>query len=259
MRRSKAEGRPVGLWRAISFFVGLALIYFVLQSYYDYLSQHMFWIHRLQHLVLHHVGPFLIVLGGPQLIARGLPDGVRDSVAKTLWRNPVVRGTYRVVQHPVVAPVLFVGLIYFWLTPAIHFDAMLNLNLYKAMNWSMAIDGLLFWWLMLSPKSEHSIVSLGYGTRILLLWVVMVLQIIIGAYISLHDSVLYSVYNLCGRAWEVSPLVDQELGGLITWIPPSMMSIIGALLALGMWMHEQKPASAAQVAAGHLPTHGTAD
>jgi putative membrane protein len=48
---------------------------------------------------------------------------------------------YRFVQGPVVAPLLFVGLIYFWLSPSIHFAAMLSLDRYQAMNWSMVIDG----------------------------------------------------------------------------------------------------------------------
>jgi len=60
----------------------------------------------------------------------------------------------------------------------------------------------------------------------------MVPQLLLGSYISMHHTALYDVYDVCGRAWAMDPLADQELGGLITWIPPGMMSVLGILLVL---------------------------
>jgi len=56
-----------------------------------------------------------------------------------------VQATLSVLQHPVLAPFLFVGLLYFWLIPQIHTRVMLDANLYELMNWSMAINGVMFW------------------------------------------------------------------------------------------------------------------
>lgn len=236
IRRQRAE--PTGFWRVLSFLVGLAAIYLVLQTRIDYWSQHMFWVHRAQHLVLHHLGPFLIVLAIPhEIMADGLPAELRQRLLVPLWRNPLVQGVYRTLQQPAIASLLFVGLIYFWLTPAIHFDAMLSLRRYLAMNWSMAIDGLLFWWLIVNPQRRgHG--GLGFGARILLLWAITIPQIAIGAYIALHHTILFDVYNICGRAWPISPIVDQQLGGLLTWIPTSMMSVIAAVVVLRMWVRD---------------------
>lgn len=240
LMRSRREGGNVGGWRALSYFAGLALIYLVLQSYVDYLSQHMFWIHRAQHLVLHHLGPFLIVLGAPHLVLpRGLPRRLRRRVLGPLWRSLPVQTSYRSLQHPVVAVLLFVGLIYFWLIPAIHFDAMLSLERYQVMNWSMAIDGLLFWWLILDPRSRNRHGTLRYGVRIAMVTAVVPPQIAIGAHMVFTPTVLFSVYNVCGRAWPISPLVDQQIGGLITWVPASMMSVVAGLLILRMWMRSR--------------------
>src|SRR4051812_47232782 len=52
-------------WRSILFILGVGLIYASMQSKLDYAAQHMFFIHRLQHLILHHTGPFLIALSWP--------------------------------------------------------------------------------------------------------------------------------------------------------------------------------------------------
>jgi putative membrane protein len=236
--RMRRAGEPAGFWRSTAFFLGLGLMYLVMQSRIDYISQHMFWVHRAQHLVLHHLGPFLVVLAAPQAImARGLPRSWIDRLLSPVWQSGPTQWAYRFVQYPVIAATLFVGLIYFWLTPSIHFDAMLSLQRYQIMNWSMAIDGLLFWWLIVNPKPRgHG--GLGHGSRIIMLWAITIPQIILGAHIALSKSVLYDVYNVCGRAWPISPIVDQELGGLITWIPTSMMSAVAAMVVLRLWVRD---------------------
>lgn len=235
----RRQGIAPGAWRSIAFFTGLGLNYVALQTYFDYLSQHMFWVHRLQHLVLHHVAPVILVAAAPaQAMRFGLPGWVRDWMLAPLARQHLVREFVRAVQSPVVAPLLFVGLIYFWLTPSVHFAAMLDAKFYLAMNWSMAIDGISFWWLMLARRDRQGRLAIGYGIRILTLCVTALLQILLGACITLHSTVLFDVYGLCGRAWTVSPLVDQELGGLLTWIPPSMMSGFGVIVALHLALHD---------------------
>jgi putative membrane protein len=240
LRRMRAAERP-GLGRRLAFFAGWALVYFVMQTRWDYLSQHMFFIHRLQHLVLHHLGPFLVVLALPlPVLARGLPDGMLERVVRPFWRSPAVRCVYRVLQNWLVAPVLFVGLIFFWLTPSIHFDAMLSAPLYLVMNWSMLLDGLLFWALMLDPRSRREGALIGFGPRIFLLLAAALPQIYLGADIGLATHELYSVYSVCGRAWPINPIEDQSLGGLITWIPAAMMHLLGVLVLLGRWMHSDQ-------------------
>lgn len=237
MRQRKREGQAIGFWRSFSFFLGLLMIYGVMQTYVDYLSQHMFWVHRLQHLVLHHLAPLLILLAYPhEILGRGVSSRFQNQILLPLWKSLPVRLTYRFVQSPVVASLLFVGLIFFWLIPSIHFDAMLSETLYKVMNWSMLLDGLLFWWLMVDNRMPHIHSTLGYPIRIVILFIVMLVQIIIGAHIALSDKVLYDVYSVCGRAWPISPITDQVIGGLTTWIPAAMMSVIGILLVIRLWM-----------------------
>jgi putative membrane protein len=229
-----------GFWRRLAFFIGLVSMYAFLQTRLDYISQHMFWVHRVQHLVLHHAAPFLIALSAPlETLRLGTPDWLRRHFFKPLWHNPLTLGAYRLIQNPFVAPVLFTGLIVFWLTPSIHFKAMLSLERYDAMNWSMAIDGLLFWWLIVGPEKQEILKPLGYGTRILMLWAIMLPQIAVGAYIALNSHILFTVYSVCGRAWPIAPMTDQNLGGLITWIPAAMMSAVGALVILYRWRNDR--------------------
>lgn len=232
---SSSEMRPP-IWRRIAFLLGLSLIYIVLQTRFEYWSQHMFFLNRIQHVVMHHLGPLLIALGWPgAMIARGMPHWSRQWVAS----RPVI-AVMHVLQQPALAVFLFVGLFYFWLIPAVHFRAMLDGNIYPLMNWSMVLDGILFWCLVLDPRPKPP-ARISYGMRAALAFGVMFPQILLGAVISFSPSDLYPYYDLCGRLFpSISALDDQQIGGIISWIPPGMMSVIGVMLVLNfLRLHEE--------------------
>ncbi len=227
-------------WRQTSFYLGILLLYVPLQTRYDYLAQHMFWMHRLQHFLLHDFASFLVALAAPwPVLGAGLPASWRSSLRR-LWSSPAVRSVYAVVTQPLVAFTLFVGLIYLWLWPSVHFRAMLSLREYKLMNWSVALDGLLFWSLILDPRAQDQGAAMRLGTRIPLALLTMVPETIIGAYLSLHRGTVYTVYEVCGRLWPVDAVTDQQIGGLITWIPASMMCSAAALIVLRRWMYHDE-------------------
>ena len=232
--RMPEEDRP-GSVRIVVFVLGVLIGYGVMQTRFDYYSQYMFFVHRGQHLVLHHLGPILIALSNPlpvmQFWYRQISPGLKSRLRPLGW-------VYRFLQHPLIASVLFVGLIYFWLWPPIHFDAMLSRNLYWVMNWSMLIDGILFWWLIFDPRPPATTSSLGYGKRILLLALVAIPQMVLGAMIVFSRGMVYDVYEVCGRAWPMAAETDQLVGGMLTWIPPAMMSILGILIILRRAMRE---------------------
>ena len=232
--RMPDEDRP-GALRIFAFVLGVMICYGVMQTRFDYYAQYMFFVHRGQHLILHHIGPILIAISNPLPIMRfwyaKMSPGLKNALRPVGWM-------YQVLQYPLIALILFVGLIYFWLWPSIHFDAMLSRQLYWVMNWSMLLDGLLFWWLIFDPRSPAITNALGYGKRILLLALVAIPQMILGAWIVFSRGMVYDVYEVCGRAWPMPPETDQLLGGLLTWIPPAMMSIVGILIVLRRAMHE---------------------
>ena len=64
-RRLARQGRAPSVWRTLSFFTGLLLCYAVIHTQFDYYARYMFFMHRIQHLVLHHLGAFLIALANP--------------------------------------------------------------------------------------------------------------------------------------------------------------------------------------------------
>jgi putative membrane protein len=230
----KAQHPP--LWRIVCFVTGVASFWIVLQTRIDYYAQHMFFVHRAAHFVLHHLGAFLIALGmgGPVLFA-GMPDFLKPLVTS----GPVQR-ILRVLQHPVMAPFLFVGMLYFWLIPQIHTRVMLDANLYEVMNWTMAVNGVMFWSLILDSRAKPR-ARLSHLMRAALILVIELPQMVLGAILSLSEHDIYPVYTICGRVLDMTALNDQHYGGLIIWLPGTLTSFAAMIVVLvTMRLNEEK-------------------
>jgi putative membrane protein len=221
------KGQHPPLWRSICFVAGVLSFWIVLQTGIDYYAQHMFFVHRWAHFVLHHLGAFLIAFGvaGPAIRA-GMPDFLRPLIDA----RPV-RRTVDFMQHPAVAPVLFVGLLYFWLIPKIHTRVMLDANLYDVMNWTMAVNGIFFWSLILDPRSKPP-ARLSSLMRAALIMVIELPQMVLGAILSLSMTDYYPVYTICGRIFDMTALSDQHYGGLIIWLPGTLTSFAAMIAVL---------------------------
>lgn len=227
LARTPATEHP-SVGRKLAFFVGLALIYAVMETRYEYLAEHQFFFNRIQHVAMHHLGPLLLALAWPgETLLRGMPPWVMRVVS-----HPIVARSVHYIQQPVLAGLLFVGLIAFWLIPSIHFRAMIDPRLFALMNWSMVVDGLLFWVLVLDPRAKPP-ARVSFGGRAALSMLTVFPQIAIGAGIAFSARNLYPYYDLCGRIYpELGAHYDQTVGGLIIWIPPAMMGALGLLLVL---------------------------
>jgi putative membrane protein len=227
LARTPIELRPTR-WHQLAYFAGIVLLYIVLQTRFDYLAQHMFFLNRVQHIIMHHIGPALIALAWPgAVLRRGMPASMRRLVGS----RPIAHIT-RWVQQPLLAAVLFVGLIALWLYPAVHFRAMIDARLYAVMNWSMVVDGILFWCVILDPRPTR-VARVSIATRAILAAGVMYPQIAIGLSITFIHHDLYPFYALCGRAFSsFPPPLDQALGGIIVWVAGSMMSVLAFVYVL---------------------------
>ncbi len=227
MRKIPAGERP-GRVRQCFFLAGLAAIYFVLQTHFEYISQHMFFLNRVQAVTLSMFAPFGIAIGWmARPLALGIPAWLlRAATSQTVKKLGVV------LFHPLPAMAVFLVTSDIWLIPGIHFDAMLNPTLYAVMNISCLAGGLLFWLVALDPRPKPPC-RFSYLARAGAGFLVMFPQIAISSYIALTTQDLYAFYTLCGRIFPaISPAYDQMLGGMIQWIPPGMMNTAALIISL---------------------------
>ncbi|CAN7429263.1 cytochrome c oxidase assembly protein [Trinickia sp. LjRoot230] len=223
---------PVTFARQAAFWTGLVLFYAALHTRLDYYAEHQFFIHRLQHLVLHHLAPLVLMSSYPGNVLRaGLGLNARR-VLRRQQRTRAARIAAAVLLNPSVISLAFVVSVVFWLIPSVQFVAMLDWRLYTLMNWTVAASGLLYWWMLLdhrrSPPSRTR-----PGVRVLSPVITMTPQILVGAIIAFSSQDLYPIFTLCGRAFtSIPPVLDQSLGGLIMWVPAAVLEAIGAMMAL---------------------------
>jgi putative membrane protein len=222
----------ISMARRIAFWVGLALFYIALHTRLDYYAEHEFFVHRLQHLVLHHLAPLILMASYPGSVLRaGLPLRWRSALRRWQYRRPA-RLLAAVVLNPTFISAAFVISVVFWLIPSVQFVAMLDWRIYTFMNWSVAVSGLLYWWMLLDHR-PHPPSRTRPGLRVLSPVITMTPQILVGAIITFSTHDLYPIFSLCGRAFTSVPAtLDQSLGGLIMWVPAGVLEAIGAMMAL---------------------------
>lgn len=238
--RRQHKTDTVRVWRHVSFFAGLAAIFLALQSPIDPIAERVFLVHQVQHLLLRMIGPMLLFLAAPQgLLVAGTPDWAQRRIVTPVIVNGVVRSAFGVLAHPVTVTVLFIGTLYFWQVPKFHNLALLNDQMHYLMHASMLLPGLLFFWRIFDSRPAPT--GTRYGVRLMMLWIMILSNIVIGSYLAFKQPVLYSAYAELGRLWNLSARGDELLGGAFIWIPSSMMGLLAVLIVVHMWgRHETK-------------------
>jgi len=223
--------RRVTKARQAFFWLGWVALYLSLHTMLDYYAERMFFMHRIQHLVLHHMGPLLVMAAYPGSVLRaGLPTSWRLGLKRLTdtWVGQILVG---ILTNPILIPSLFVLLVIIWLVPSVQFFSMLDWRLYRLMNWSVVITGFLYWNLILDRRPCPP-AAMSPGGRVISPILTMAPQMVAGAVIAFTERDLYPLFDLCGRAIAMTAQTDQMIGGLTMWIPAAMTEVIGLIVAL---------------------------
>ena len=230
---------PVNNWQKASFFFGLFLVFFALQSPMDPISDHLLFFHQAQHFILRMVAPMFILLGAPLTpMLRGMPGWVRQGVIRPMAKNHYVRQLYRLLTNPIFTVFFFLGSLYLWQFPGAFNLALRNDEVHALMHLTMSVSGFLFWWVIIDPPPHRS--RLHYGLRVLYLGLIVLPNTLLGAAITFSDGLIYSAYADVAQPYGLSLMTDQQLGGLMLWVPGDMMSIVASGIVMIMWYQKEE-------------------
>tara|TARA_R110002020_G_scaffold63717_6_gene169746 strand:- start:2283 stop:3437 length:1155 start_codon:yes stop_codon:yes gene_type:complete len=230
-RRRSDVGLSKPRWRHLAFLGGVASIVIALQSPIDPLAERLFFVHQIQHFLLRMLGPMLIALSWPSaFLIAGLPRSIRKTILVPILSSPPLRRGFGMIGHPTAATILFIGVLYFWEVPRYHDAALSSEPLHYLMHVSMLAVGLLFWWKIFDPRPDPK--GWPFGLRLMTLLIVILSNIGLGSYTVLKAAVLYPAYDVNGRMYGFSGIADEQFGGLIIWIPSSMMCLLALLLTI---------------------------
>lgn len=199
------------LRRQVASFLGaLLVLFFALNGPLHNLSDsYLFSAHMAQHLLLTLVFPPLLLYGCPAHVVRPL--------LRPRW----VMALGRVVTRPLAAASLFTTPIVLWHVPALYEAALRNHNLHIVQHLVFITTAVIMWWPVLSPVPE--LPRIPHLLQMLYLFLLGIPMSVTGALITLSDSVLYPFYAAAPRVGGLSPLADQQIGGLLMWVLGGLM------------------------------------
>jgi putative membrane protein len=218
---------PASPWQVLSFSGALLVLLLVLNGpVHDLSDYYLFSMHMVQHLVLTLIFPPLLLAGIPSWLLR------------SLLRPPALLGLGRFLTGPVVAAALFSVSIAIWHLPFFYDLMMRSHEVHIATHLLFMVTATLMWWPVMGPGSE--LPRLPSGLAMLYLFLVGIPMQIVAALITFADEVLYPWYVAAPRTWGLSPLDDQQLGGLLMWVPGNLW-LFGAIGVLFFrWAREEE-------------------
>jgi putative membrane protein len=235
-RRGQASGprRPVDTWRARCFAAALAALGVALVSPLDALSGALASAHMVQHLLLLLVAAPLLALSAPaSAILRGSPLAVRRASGRWRRRLGLTHGNVAVLRHPAAAWLLHVGVLWFWHAAAPYDGALDNEFLHVLEHASFLVTAVLFWHAVIGVRGAAR-VSGGLGA--LLVFAMAMQSVFLSALLTFARTPWYSGYATTTAPWGLDPLADQQMAGVIMWIPAGGIYLAAALVLLVTWV-----------------------
>lgn len=224
-RHTLAE-KPVSFPRrqATLFYTALIVIYLTVGSPLDQIGeQFLFSAHMIQHMLLVYVIPFLVFAG--------LPAWLIDAPLK----NPRLRKAFRFLVHPAVGGATFTIVYTLWHVPMAYEAALQNKTIHILEHITIFIPAMMMLWCFCSPSLLAPPVS--YGVRMLVIFLLMVAQLPLFAFLTFADSVHYPTYSWAPRIIPgFGALADQILGGVIMKVSNMVVSMVIFAVSFYLWV-----------------------
>ena len=235
-RRGQAGGprREVDTWRARCFAVALAALGVALLSPLDALSSALASAHMVQHLLLVLVAAPLLALSAPSgALLRGSPVAVRRAVGRWRRRLGLTHANLRALRHPAAAWLLHVGVLWFWHAAGPYNAALNSAPLHLLEHASFLATAALFWHVVIGARGRDR-VSNGLG--VLLVFAMAMQSVFLSVLLTFARTPWYSGYAGTTAPWGLEPLTDQQLAGVIMWIPAGGIYLAVALALMVAWV-----------------------
>ncbi|MBD0372117.1 MAG: cytochrome c oxidase assembly protein [Pyrinomonadaceae bacterium] len=229
-------GRGTSKLEAACFIGGWLALFVALVSPLHPWGRVLFSAHMTQHEVLMLVAAPLFVLSRPLVpFLWALPLAWAREIGG--WgKQRVVQAVWGALKNPLVAWAIHAVALWMWHTPAL-FDATIHSEwVHTLQHASFFFSALLFWWAVVhGPQGV-----MGYGAATLYMFTTSLHSGLLGALITFAASAWYPAYQTTTETWGLTPLEDQQLGGLIMWIPAGLVYIVAGLMLFAGWLRESE-------------------
>jgi putative membrane protein len=237
----------IARWQAVAFGAGWLAAAAVLISPLDWIADVLFSVHMTQHAVLMLLAAPLIMLGDPAVAALwSLPLRARWFMAAAI-RRVAWAGRWRIGPVAVfcIQAVVLLG----WHVPMLFNAALAHPGLHAFQHLTMFGSASLFWWTMVRGRYGRS----AYGASVVYVFATALYTGGLGAVLTFSPAVWYVPYVRSAMPFGVNALVDQQLAGLLMWIPSALVFIAFGLGLFAAWLGDGER-RARLVAARRMPS-----
>ena len=233
--RHAGAGRGVGFGAASAWTAGWLTLVAALVSPLDPLGESLFSAHMVQHELLMVAAAPMLVLGRPlPAWTWALPRRWRAG-AGGLFRRAGWRQAWGAMTHPVTAWSLHALALWGWHLPVLFVAALDHPAVHALQHFSFLATALLFWWTTLGALGRRA-----QGAALASLFTTMLHTGALGALMTLSPVLWYGHYASTSATYGLDPLADQQLGGLIMWIPASVAYLVAGLSIATRWLSTDK-------------------
>ena len=237
LRLSSRAATPV---RPARFLGGWTVLTLSLVSPLHEAGEQSFTMHMIEHELIMLVATLLLAssnAGG--VLAWGLPQPLRTILGGS-WKSPL-QALWRRLTEPVTATAIQAVVMWAWHAPILFDRALESFAWHVFQHACFFVSSLLFWWAMLHPRGRGA----GYGVSAACLFVTSLIGGALGALMSFSSSPWYSDYAAMGMTGiELDPTADQQLAGLVMWIPGGLVHGVAALVFFYRWLKSAEEAHA---------------
>lgn len=242
--RHAGWGRGARPAQVVAFAAGWIVLVAALASPLERWSGWLLSAHMVQHLLLVAVAPPLMLWGAPPFVlAWALPPGRRHDFG--LLHSALARRRSLRYLLTGFAPVwlMHTAALWVWHAPGLYDAALARPALHIVEHFSFVATALLFWWVALNRRTGDQA-----AVTILFVFATALQSGLLGALITMAPSVLYSHYATTAPLVGVAPLTDQQMAGVLMWVPMGFVYLGTVLSLINGWLRQHGDAIPAEAA-----------
>ena len=230
------RGRGLRQWEALAFVAGLFVVAVALLSPLAWISEVLFSAHMTQHEALMLIAAPLLAFGRPlHVFLWAFQPPAREAIGR--WtRGRTMSVAWHALTGPAAAFALHAIALWIWHLPLFYEAALASTGIHALQHACFLITAALFWWGMLHGRYGR----IGYGVSVLYVFLTAVHSGVLGALMTVAPHVWYPSYTEAGARWHVDPLADQQIAGLLMWVPSGVFFIVFGLALLAAWLGESE-------------------
>jgi cytochrome c oxidase assembly factor CtaG len=220
--------RKIVKWRAVAFALGWLTVAGALVSPLHWLGERLLTFHMIEHEILMAISAPMIVVARPVgVLMWSLPSKIRRAMSR-LMKSEATQNGWRWVGNGTTATMLHGIAIWGWHAPVLFDAAVANVVVHRFQHLSFFATALLFWWSVFWRSNR--------GAGAWHVFLTMLHTSVLGALMTLAPRPLYLTQGSAAAAWNLTPLEDQQLSGLVMWIPAGTIYAAAALMLAALWI-----------------------